>query len=87
MTVQALRDDCKCGHDRGHHHDKQHNCLAMRCDCKRFRDPNTPDTIPPTERSPDTPRVRSGKPHADGSCTCPACQAWLRGRWMYPTWP
>jgi hypothetical protein len=84
--MTTLKDDCKCGHDRIHHFDKTHNCLAMRCECKRFRAEGTPDTIPPTDRSPDTPRMRDGKPHNDTACTCAACQAWLRKRWAW-SWP
>ncbi len=62
MTIETSADPCKCRHERGEHFEGKHNCMRQ-CDCKAFRDPRTPDPIPPRERRPN---------HASW-CRCSRC--------------
>lgn len=56
----SYREVCKCGHDKATHFrdlntGARASCLASMCDCKRYRDPGTPDTVPPPKaRTPKT---------------------------------
>lgn len=86
MTDWRLRDECKCGHERDSHHERTHNCLAIHCDCVRFRKPGEPEPAAKRYEPPqhvddgwdDDPwTVGSSKPHANTSCRCAACQAWV----------
>ncbi len=48
----SLKDDCDCGHDRTHHYfdpivEQRYCCLAMRCECMRFRAPGSSAKAPP----------------------------------------
>lgn len=38
--------ECHCGHVRSSHHEGKHCCLAMRCDCTRYRDSKIPAAKP-----------------------------------------
>lgn len=76
-----LKDDCECGHDRGHHFDRKHNCLAVHCECKVFVEPSrVRRRVLPAANYPTPPDPYKNKPHVDTLCTCAACQAWMRQR-------
>lgn len=76
----TLRNECKCGHHHDSHHEGKYTCLASFCDCTRFRKFDEPEER--SDKSPDTqPSLALTKPHADTSCTCPACVAWTRTKW------
>ena len=78
MSVHSGRkDDCACGHDRSHHFDKTHNCLAMRCECKLFGEPLVPKTkCLPSVNYPTINRP-TRRPHDNPHCLCDACYRWM----------
>ena len=69
--MTSLRDDCKCGHDRSSHYRDAAvapvvwcNCLAMRCDCKRF--------VP--YDAPSSPALPPRPGHHLKACLCYYCK-------------
>ena len=87
MTTSApwtLKDNCKCGHHHDTHYEGVYACTGMYCECKHFRKETDPDDRRRVdEKCPDTPRnFGASKPHADTTCTCPACDAWTRHKWQ-----
>ena len=38
---------CHCGHDQATHHEQQHTCLGMQCECWKYRDHLKPDEKKP----------------------------------------
>jgi hypothetical protein len=81
--VNNLKTICVCGHDQATHFKNAHACLGMRCDCKEYDDHLNPKAKRRvSDDCPDTPRSPGAtKPHADTTCNCPACVAWLRQKW------
>ncbi len=77
---------CHCGHDKSTHHEEQHTCLGMLCDCTRYVDRDDPKpqamkAAPPVpeldieeECPPTLPMFPAAPayPHAVG-CTCAVC--------------
>lgn len=75
--MTALRDDCACGHDRTCHFDGAHNCLAMRCECKRFSVDAPPKArVLPAANYPRLIDARKNKPHHTIACSCSSCAEW-----------
>lgn len=44
-SIQQYKQVCSCGHDKATHHEGQHNCLGVYCECKSFHKEGTPAPV------------------------------------------